>query len=130
MQVVRRVLAAPRGSGDLDERTLDQAVLIRVASGLRPVREIQLAVDVRQVELHRLLGDPELLADRSVGKALRNGLQDRKLALRKAGRLAQAPLVDLGEPDGMEHRSLDSLSDRRWQIDRIDALDDVAARAV
>src|SRR5215208_4150865 len=130
VQVLRRVLAAPRRSGDFHESALDQAVLIRVASGLRPVREIQLAVDVRQVELHRLLGDPELLADRSVGKTLRDGLQGRELTLRQPGRLAQAPLVDLGESDCVEHRSLDRLPDCRRQIDRVDALDDVAARAV
>src|SRR3954447_22057770 len=117
-------------SGDFDERTLDQAVLIRVASGLCPVREIQLAVDVRQVELHCLFGDPELLADRSVGKTSRDGLQNRELALRQPGRLAQASLVDLRESDCMEHRSLDGLPDCRRQIDRIHALDDVAACAV
>src|SRR5205807_9856592 len=43
---------------------LDQAVLVRKARSLGPVRHAELAIDVRQVELDGLLRDPELLADR------------------------------------------------------------------
>jgi hypothetical protein len=38
----------------------------RVARRLGAAADAELAVDVRQVELHRLLGDPALLADRLV----------------------------------------------------------------
>ena len=68
-------------------RGVDEPVLERVARRLGPVRHAELAVDVRQVELHRLLGDPELLADRVVRKAPRQRLQDRRLALGQAGGL-------------------------------------------
>src|SRR5262245_8470181 len=82
------------------------------------------------MELHGLLRDPQFLADRRVREALRDGLQNRELALGQASGLAETLLVDLGKADGVKHGSLDGLPDRRRQIDRIDALDDVAARAV
>src|SRR5919206_1768170 len=52
-------------SGEL----VGEPVLVRVAGRLGAVLDAELAVDVRQVELHRLLGDPELLADRGVREA-------------------------------------------------------------
>jgi hypothetical protein len=68
-------------------RAVDEPVLERVTRRFRPVRHAQLAVDVRQVELHGLLGDPELLSDRIMRQAARQRLQDRRLALGQAGRL-------------------------------------------
>ena len=69
------------------ERQLDQTVLIREASRLGPVGHVELPVDVREVELHGLLRDPELLRDRLVREPARERLQDRRLALGEAGRL-------------------------------------------
>jgi hypothetical protein len=40
-----------------------QSVDLRPATGLRPVRDVELPIDVRQVELHRLLGDPQHLRE-------------------------------------------------------------------
>ena len=52
-----------------------------VAARLGAVRHAELAIDVREVELHRLLGDPQLLADLRVREALGDVLQDLELAL-------------------------------------------------
>ena len=76
------------------DRAFDQAVLVGEARGLGPVRHAELAVDVRQVELDGLLGDPELLADRLVRKASRDRRQDRGLAF--------------GQPRGLAGLSPDS----------------------
>src|SRR6516164_4117053 len=50
----------------------DQPVGERPAGGLGAVRNPQLAVDVGQVELDRLLGHPQLFSERLVGKTTRN----------------------------------------------------------
>ena len=60
----------------------------------------------------------------------RDCLENRELTLGQAGSLPEAVLVDLGQSQRVEDRSLDRLPDRRRQIERIHALDDVAARAV
>ena len=73
----------------LVERALDEALLVGVARGLGAVGDVELAVDVRQVELDRLRGDPELLRDRGVRLALRERGQDRELAGGQAGGLAR-----------------------------------------
>ena len=68
LTVVVSVLSARRaGSGDRE--LFDEPVLVSVPRRLGAVLDAELAVDVRQVELHRLLGDPELLADRGVREA-------------------------------------------------------------
>src|SRR6476469_7712082 len=67
------------------DRAFDQTVLVSEASGLGPVRDAELAIDVGQVELDGLFRDPELLADRLVREASRDGREDRCLALRQAG---------------------------------------------
>src|SRR6266478_2235579 len=68
-------------AGALGRAVLDEALLECVAGGLGPVRDFELAVDVRQVELDGLLGDPELLCDRLVRQASRHGAHDDELAL-------------------------------------------------
>jgi len=62
-------------------RAVDQAVLVGVPRGLGAVLDVELAIDVRQMELHGLLRDPELLADRLVREAARDRRQNRRLAL-------------------------------------------------
>ena len=64
------------------------AVRVRVARGGEPVGHAELAVEVPEVELHRLLGHPELLADRLVREPARQRLEHRDLARREA-RIAQ-----------------------------------------
>src|SRR4051794_36909078 len=64
---------------------VQQTVVVRVMGGSGPVRHAELAVDVREVELHRLLGDPHLTADGLVGQAAGDSAQDRDLAAGEAG---------------------------------------------
>src|SRR5438309_1682050 len=59
-------LPTPGHSDDMVAFVVDEALLERVARGLGPVRDAELAIDVREVELDGLLGDPELLRDRLV----------------------------------------------------------------
>src|SRR5215218_11210532 len=54
----------------------DEAVALRPARRLCPVRDVELPVDVRQVELDRLLGHPELPRELRVRPALRDEGQD------------------------------------------------------
>src|SRR5262245_32629827 len=90
-----------------------EAVLEGVARGFGAVRDPELAIDVRQVELDRLLGDPELFRDRLVRQAPRDGPQDHQLALGQSrflrGRLAGVT----GDADRREHRPLDRLAQCR-----------------
>ena len=61
------------------ERVINDAALICEAHCLGPVGGIQLAVDVREVELDRLFGYEELPADRLVGETARKRLDDPDL---------------------------------------------------
>src|SRR5438128_43230 len=45
------------------DAVVDESVLECIPRRLGAIRDAELPVDVRQVELHRLLGDPELLRD-------------------------------------------------------------------
>ena len=66
------------------DRALDEPVLVGDARRLGAVLHAELAVDVRQVELHRLRRDPELLGDLVVREAARQRPEDRDLALGQA----------------------------------------------
>ena len=59
---------------------LEKPVDVGVVARLRPVGDVELPVDVRQVVLDRLLGHPERLGDASVGRARRDHLEDLQLA--------------------------------------------------
>src|SRR6266700_8163200 len=72
------------GSAVVD-RALDEPVLVREASSLGAIRDAELAIDVREVELDRLFRHPQLLADRLVREAAREGGEDRGLALGETG---------------------------------------------
>src|SRR3954471_1817150 len=80
------------------DRALDEPVLVREASGLGAVRDAELAIDVREVELDRLFRHPQLLADRLVREAAREGGEDRGLALGEAGGTRRA-LAGIGQSD-------------------------------
>src|SRR5947209_12811786 len=109
-------------------RALDQPVLIREARGLGAVRDAELAVDVREVELDRLFRDPELLADCLVRESAGKSGKDRGLALGEAGRTRGA-LAGIRQPDRAVDGAVDRLAERRGEVDRVDALDDEGARA-
>src|SRR5205085_12552212 len=100
-----------------------ETVLIREAGSLRAVRHAELAVDVREMKLHRLYRHPQLLADRLIREAAREGGEDRGLALGEAGSTRRA-LTWVGQADRAVHRSVDCLAQRGGQVDRVDALDD------
>src|ERR671930_49756 len=73
---------------------IDQAVLLREADCGGAVRHAELPVDVAEVELDGLLGDPQLLADRLVREPAHHGLEDHALALRQIALILD--LRDLG----------------------------------
>src|SRR5919197_5443435 len=83
-------------SGDCDGSVAfrlesDEAVLVGDSRRLRAVLDPELPVDVREVELHRLLGDPELLADLLVRESTGERRQQRRLVLAEAEILARSP---------------------------------------
>ena len=67
------------------QRAVDEAVLVDVPGRLGAVRYAELAIDVRQVELHRLLGEEELLRDLLIRSARLQYLEDRELAVAQPG---------------------------------------------
>ena len=70
------------------------------AGGLGAVRDVELAVDVGEVELDRLLGDPELLGELGVRVPLCDEPEDLELAARQLGDVAAAVGRVFGvEPD-------------------------------
>src|SRR5262245_35359901 len=75
--------------GPVDERTrsraLEQPSLHRLHGGLHPVLDLELGEDVRDVVLHGLDADEELLRDLGVLLALRQQAQDFRLAFRELG---------------------------------------------
>jgi len=64
---------------------LGEVVLERVAGCFGAVGDAELAVDVGEVELDGLFGDPELFADCLVGEAAGDGFEDAELAVGEAG---------------------------------------------
>ena len=60
---------------------LAEVVLDCVTNSPGPVRDPELAIDVREVELDGVLGDPEVRADRGRRLARRDGREDRLLTL-------------------------------------------------
>src|SRR5919199_3390361 len=87
--VAQTTTAAPAATTG-SRRRLDEAVLVGDAGRLRAVRHSELPVHVRQVELHRLLGDPELLADLLVREPSGEGAEQRGLPLAQAEVLVRA----------------------------------------
>ena len=81
------------------------------------------------MELHRLLGDPELLRDRLVRQAARDGANDHELALGQPGVACRALARVLGDADRREHLAVERLTQRGGQVVGVDRLDDVRVRA-
>src|SRR5918994_2466045 len=121
-------MAWPLGRFDREGR--DAAGAVGVPRGLGPARDPELAVDVAEVELDRLLADPELAPDLPVREPARHGLEDRGLAL--AERIGPdyrgGALLGFRAPDG-EGGVRQRRAEHRRQVDRLDGLHDVAAGA-
>src|SRR5207244_13417900 len=111
------------------DAVLDEAVLERVPRGFRAVCDAKLPVDVRQVELHGLLGDPELFRDRLVRQTAGNGAKDDELAFRETRFLGSSLAGVPGHPDRGEDRPFDRLTKCSRKVDGIHALDDVGVGA-
>src|SRR5262245_256068 len=86
------------GRSAVVDRALDEPVLVREARSLRAIRDAELAIDVREVELDGLFRHPQLLPDRLVREAARQSREDRGLALGEAGRAGGA-LTGVGQAD-------------------------------
>ena len=123
------VSAARRANRRRSCHGADKALVEREPRGFGAVGDAELAIDVRQVELDGLLGDPELLADRLVGEPACDRPEDFRLAIgepRHGGRRRARALHDGRRlVDGRLH----GLAERRRQVERVDALDDVGRRA-
>src|SRR6185437_15369295 len=96
------------GASAVVDRALDEPVLVREACGFGAIRDAELPVDVREVELHRLFRHPELLADRLVREPPGERREDRGLALGEAGGARRA-LAGIGQADRAVDGALDRL---------------------
>src|SRR4029077_2839442 len=100
------IIRGRASSSAVVDRALDEPVLVREAGRLGAVRDAELAIDVREVELDRLFRHPQLLADRLVREATREGREDRSLALGEAGGARRA-LAGIGQADRAVDGSVD-----------------------
>src|SRR5207247_1975961 len=73
---------------------------------------VELAVDVREVELHRLLGEPKRAGDLLVRLPLGKRLQDRHLAFGEASLFDDRVDTLLGDADRLGHGLANSLAER------------------
>src|ERR671923_1953771 len=80
----RRARRGARGSRSREGRRSRPAAQVRIAGSLGSVRDAELAVDVREVELDRLLGHPELRGDAPIREPRRYVPEDLLLARREA----------------------------------------------
>src|SRR6478609_11353676 len=107
-------------SAVLVQRAFDKTLLVGVTRGFSPVGYTELPIDVRQVELDGLLGDPELFGDLLVREAARERPEDDCLTTREAGRLGGARRGRIGHADGVEDVAFDRLAQRAGEVDRVD----------
>src|SRR3954466_2362296 len=100
---------------------------VGVVHGLGAAPPAELAADVRQVELDRRLGEPELLRDLLVRTAGAERRQDPELARGEAAVLRAG--CGVGLADAREDRSRVRLADRGREVARQDLLGDERAGA-
>src|ERR687892_195348 len=81
--------------------------------------------DAAQVELHRVLSDPELLADRIVRESPRYRSQHRQLALGETQPVAGVRPAVTDHPDPVMDGLLHRLPERRRKVGGMDTLHDV-----
>ena len=104
-----------------------EAVLEGVADGAAAVADAELAVDVREVELDRVLGHPQLGADRLGRLAARDRSEDRRLA---RGQLRALAVSGDGLGGAVEERVAGGdLPHQRGDVQRAHALQHVRAGA-
>ena len=103
----------------------DQRVDERVAARLRAVRDPELAVRVREVELHRLLGDPQLAGDPAVRHPPGREAEDLRLARRQPAR----DLRRRGRFVALDDVAAHDLAQQRAERDRVHRLRDHTVRA-
>src|SRR5918995_5106829 len=113
---------------------LKQTVALCPATRLGAVRNVELAIDVRQVEFHSLLGHPEHPGELRVGMSFRRQLKDLELAPGEAGRVVHFRLLSCnsgfrGTPTREIHRMRERLTHRRGEILRVRRLDYVRGSA-
>ena len=82
---------------------LAEAVVEGVLRGLRSIRHLELAVDVVQVELDRLVREPQLLGDCTVGEAPGDTAEDLRLAPAQAGVVAPERAVAVTKPTAQKN---------------------------
>src|ERR1044071_10059538 len=89
-------------------RNSDEAVLLRPPACAGPVPDAELPVDVRQVELDRLLGHPQGLRDLRVRPPLGSEAKDLDLAPGETG------------SRGLRHVRRAPVRPRGWQVHRVE----------
>ena len=108
-----------------------QSVELRPPTRFCPVRDVELAVDVRQVELHRLLGHPEHLGELRIRMPLGDEPEDLELTPRQLLDRTRLPrrrggthIADAWKID----RRVEDAADHRCEIVRIRRLYDIRER--
>src|SRR5215210_5327239 len=104
----------------------DEVVHVGVARRLRAVADAELAVQVREVELDRLLGHPELAGDPPVRGAGRDHAEDLQLAAREAlgGAVVATHRGVVAAVEGVEHVAHGHLADQQAQALEVHVLRD------
>src|SRR3954471_22730678 len=113
-------------------RRIEEAAQLRDPACLGPVVHVELAIDVRQVELDRLLGHPQHAGQLGVGVALGDVTQQLELARGQAERVTRRPRSchrTTVRDGGQVHRVLEGLVDRVEQVGGRSRLDDVRVGA-
>ena len=107
-------------------RSATRPVHVCVTTGLRPVAHVQLAIDVGQMEFHRLLGHPELACDLAVRRAGGHQLEHLQLARRQRLTPAAAAGADRrGRPGRLvqvQHATVHGFADEGGERDRLGRL--------
>src|SRR6187549_172249 len=96
-----------RGGGEI--------VLVRVAERFGPALDLELAVDVAQVKLHRLLAQPERRCDLLVRVAVAELDEHRHFLFGQACRTRAPRDADMGGDGAVDYALVDDLADRRRQ---------------
>lgn len=110
-----------------------QTVDVREVTRLGSICHIQLPVDIPEVELHSLLGNPELARNVAIGRPSRHQLQDFELTARErqvtAGdRLSLVPIRRGSSGEAVEDMAAEGLAQKGGECRRIRSFRDGARR--
>src|SRR5919197_6442768 len=97
-------------------RCLRHAVLVRVLRSLGAIPHTELAIDVVQVELHGLVGEPELFRDGAIGEPARHTSENLRLALAQAGFVLLPSRLIAVQPCDAVERARDRLPDHGAEV--------------